>query len=109
MAKGTVTITDGDFKEKVLQSKTPVLVDFWAPWCGPCVAIGPILEQLAEEFQGKVTIAKMNVDENTEVPAQYGVRSIPFLVMVKNGQIVETAVGAKPKAMLKDMIDKTLV
>ena len=98
----------GDFGELIHQTQIPVLVDFWAPWCGPCVAIAPTLEQLAEEFKGKVTIAKMNVDENANTPSQFGVRSIPYLVIMKNGKVVDSAVGAVPKAKLVDMLNKAL-
>jgi thioredoxin 1 len=108
MGNSTISVTDQTFQEKVLKSSVPVLVDFWAPWCGPCVAIGPTLDQLAQEFDGKVTVAKMNVDENSQVPASFGVRSIPFLVMIKDGQVVDTAVGAQPKAALKNLIEKAL-
>lgn len=106
MSDNTIAVSDGNFDEKVLKSGTPVLLDFWAPWCGPCVAIGPILDELAGEFEGKVIIAKMNVDENANTPAQYGVRSIPKMVMFKDGEVVEEVVGSQPKAKLKEMIEK---
>lgn len=109
MSKATIAVSDDNFDSSVVKSDKPVLVDFWAPWCGPCVAIGPLLEQLAEEYKGKITIAKMNVDENANVPASFGVRSIPFLVLMKNGKMVESIVGAVPKAKLKEMIDRSLV
>lgn len=108
MGNFTQPVTDKDFDSSVLKADVPVLVDFWAPWCGPCVAIGPTLESLAEEYQGKIKVAKMNVDENANVPATFGVRSIPYLVMFKNGKVVESLIGAHPKPRLKDMIDKAL-
>lgn len=108
MAHNTLQVTDANFESAVVKSSVPVLVDFWAPWCGPCVAIAPTLEQLAEEFKGRVTIAKMNVDENANTPSQFGVRSIPYLVLMKNGKIVDSAVGAVPKAKLVDMLNKAL-
>ena len=84
------------------------MVDFWAPWCGPCVALSPTLDALSEEYGENVSIAKMNVDENANIPAEYGVRSIPFLVMFKDGKVFDTLIGAQPKAKLKEMIDKSL-
>jgi len=108
MADNTSVVSDDNFENEVIKSDIPVLVDFWAPWCGPCIAIGPVLEELAGEFQGKVKIAKMNVDENANIPAEYGVRSIPFLVMFKGGEVVESVVGASPKNKLKDIIEKSI-
>lgn len=106
MAGNTLEVTDETFENTVLKSKIPVLVDFWAPWCGPCVAIAPTLEELANEYKGKVTIAKVNVDENRHVPSNYGVRSIPYLVLFNGGQVVDTVIGAVPKSRLVALIDK---
>lgn len=108
MADNTIVVTDDNFEEKVLKSSTPVLVDFWAPWCGPCLAIGPVLDSLAEEFKGKISIAKMNVDENANIPASFGVRSIPYMVLIKSGNVVDSLVGAHPRNRLKDMLSKAL-
>lgn len=108
MAENTIAINDSTFESAVVKSQLPVLVDFWAPWCGPCVAIGPVLESLAQEYKGKLTVAKMNVDENANIPASFGVRSIPFLALFKDGKLVDTVVGAVPKTKLVDLIKKAL-
>lgn len=106
MATFTKPASDSDFEATVLQSQEPVLVDFWAPWCGPCLSIGPSLEKLAEQFQGKVKIVKVNVDENPEVSARYGVRSIPYLVMFKDGKAADSVIGAQPPQNLQKLIEK---
>ena len=102
------TITDASFEADVLQSSVPVLVDYWAEWCGPCRSIAPVLDELATQYEGKVQIAKMNVDENREVPAKFGIRGIPTLMMFKDGQLAQTQVGAVGKAQLVAFIDKNL-
>lgn len=99
-------INDAEFESVVVNSDIPVLLDFWAPWCGPCKMIAPVLDELAPEFAGKVKIAKMNVDENQATPAQFGVRSIPTLLLFKNGQVVATQVGALPKTQLANFINQ---
>lgn len=104
----TVAVTDDTFDAEVRQSDVPVVVDFWAEWCGPCKQIGPALEELSAEYDGKVKIAKVNVDENPNSPAQFGVRGIPALFLFKDGEVVSNKTGAAPKATLKDWIDESV-
>ncbi|MFH1216141.1 MAG: thioredoxin TrxA [Pseudomonadota bacterium] len=99
-------VTDADFAQQILKSDIPALVDFWAPWCGPCKAIGPMINELAGEYAGKVKIAKMNVDENPETPGKYGIRAIPTLIFFKNGEVADQITGAVGKTQLKAMLDK---
>ena len=101
-----INLTQANFAQEVLQSKTPVLVDFWAEWCGPCKMIAPVLDELATEYQGKVKIGKVNIDEHQGLAAQFGVRAIPTLLVIKNGQVAEQMVGAKSKRDLKASLDR---
>ena len=101
-------VTDANFDAEVLKSTTPVLVDFWAPWCGPCKAMLPIIEELTAEYGPKVKVVKMNVDENNDVPGKYGVMSIPTFLLVKDGKVMNQFVGTKSKADMKREIDKML-
>ncbi len=103
-----LAFTDAQFDADVLKSETPVLVDFWATWCAPCKAIAPVLDQLAEEYDGKVKIGKVNVDENPATPGQYGVRGIPTMILFKDGQVVDQLVGAVPKKQIEALLDKAL-
>jgi thioredoxin 1 len=103
----TVKVTDDSFKQDVLDSSEPVVVDFWAEWCGPCRLIGPALEEISSEMQGRVKIAKVNVDENPGIASQYGIRSIPTLRIFKNGQLAGQKVGAAPKGDLSRWIQST--
>jgi len=104
----TVKVTDGTFEAEVVNSDVPVVVDFWAEWCGPCKQIGPALEELSEEYAGKIKIAKVNVDENPASPSQLGVRGIPALFLFKDGQVVSNKTGAAPKAALQGWIEEAL-
>jgi len=108
MGNATKPVTDNSFEADVLKASEPVLVDFWAEWCGPCKMIGPILEELAGEMQGKLTIAKMNVDENPMTPSKYGIRGIPTMMLFKNGQLTATKVGALPKQALQAWIQEQI-
>jgi len=103
-----ITVTDDTFDEKVLKSDLPVLVDFWADWCGPCKMIAPVLEELAQEYAGRLTIAKINADQNPETGQKYGVMSLPTLNLYKNGEVVDQITGAKPKRVLTKLIDQHL-
>ncbi len=105
---GTKAITDASFQSDVLDSDTPVLVDFWAEWCGPCKMIGPSLEEISDELAGKVVIAKINIDESPDAPGKYGVRGIPTMILFKNGEIADTKVGAAPKSALKGWLEGAL-
>ena len=104
----TLTVTDSTFEKEVLHAKEPVLVDFWAAWCGPCQTIAPVIEELSSEYKGKLRVRKLNVDENPVIPAQYGLRSIPTLMLFKDGELKETTVGSQPKAQLASVIDRHL-
>lgn len=104
----TKAVTDLSFKDDVINSDKPVLVDFWAEWCGPCKMIGPALEEISDELADKVTIAKINIDENPDAPGQYGVRGIPTMILFKNGEVSATKVGAAPKSALKGWIESVL-
>lgn len=103
-----VAVTDGNFESEVLKAGTPALVDFWAEWCGPCRALAPALDELADEYAGKVKVTKMNVDENPDVPGRYRIRGIPTLLLFKGGELVDQLVGAHPKATIAGMIKKAL-
>ena len=100
-----LTFTDDSFEEDVLNSDKPVLVDFWAEWCGPCRMVGPVVDELADEFEGKARIGKVDVDSNPEISTKYGIRSIPSLLIFKNGEVVDQIVGAVPKAQLKKQLE----
>ena len=104
----TTKISDASFEADVLKAEGPVLVDYWAEWCGPCKMIGPALEEISNEMQGKITVAKLNIDENPQTPSKYGIRGIPTLMVFKNGQVAATKVGALPKGKLVEWINSVL-
>ena len=108
MGENTLTISDDNFEAEVLSSEIPVLVDFWATWCGPCKAIAPMIDELAAEYSGQLKVGKVNVDENPKTPGKYGVRGIPTLILFKGGEIVEQVVGAVPKSQLEELVKKAV-
>ncbi len=108
MSEKIIYTTDSAFESDVLNSDIPVLVDFWAEWCGPCKMIAPILDEIADEYEGKISVAKVNIDENSEVPQKYGIRGIPTLIFFKNGNIEDTKVGAVSKSQVAAFIDSNI-
>ncbi len=108
MSDRIVYLTDDTFEEEVLNAPEPVLVDYWAEWCGPCKMIAPVLDEIAEEYQGKIKVAKLNIDENPATPPKYGIRGIPTLMLFKNGNVEATKVGAVSKSQLTAFIDSNL-
>jgi thioredoxin 1 len=101
-------VTDGNFEEEIVKSDIPAMVDFWAEWCGPCKMVGPVVEELAKQYAGKIKIAKMNVDENRQTPAKFGIRNIPTLILFKGGEVAQTIIGAHPKTAIDDELKKLL-
>ncbi len=108
MSDAIVQLTDAGFEADVLKSDLPVLVDFWAEWCGPCKMIAPILDEVANEYAGKVTVAKLNIDQNAQTPSRFGIRGIPTLLLFKDGVVADTKVGALSKTQLKEFLDKNV-
>jgi len=109
MASENLTeLNDANFEEEILKASTPALVDFWAPWCGPCRVVGPIVEEIAEKYAGRIKVAKLNVDDNPITPGKYGIRGIPTLILFKDGEAVDQIVGAVPKGQIEAMLQKVL-
>ena len=104
----TASVTDASFQSDVLESDVPVLVDFWAPWCGPCRMVAPVVDEISEQYEGKIKVVKLNTDENPNIASQYGIRSIPTLMIFKGGQRVDMVVGAVPKTTLANTLEKYL-
>ncbi|MBN1849446.1 MAG: thioredoxin [Deltaproteobacteria bacterium] len=101
-------VSDKNFDSEIMKADKPAMVDFWAEWCGPCKMVGPIVEELAKEYQDKVKVAKMDVDQNRETPARFGIRNIPTLILFKNGEVAKTIIGAQPKRSIEDELKKLL-
>ena len=105
---GIIELSDSNFDSEVIRSETPVLVDFWAPWCGPCRALAPIVEEISNDYEGKLKVGKLNVDENQQVTMKFGIRSIPTLIVFKGGQAVDQIIGAVPKGEIERVVGKAL-
>jgi thioredoxin 1 len=103
-----MSVTDSEFTKEVIESSLPVIVDFWATWCGPCQVMGPLIDAVAEEHEGKIKVLKLNVDENPVTPAKYGIRSIPTLILFNGGEIVDRIVGAQPKGTIENLLKKVV-
>jgi thioredoxin 1 len=101
-------VSDSSFESEIIKAEIPAMVDFWAEWCGPCKMVGPVVEELAGEYQGKIKVAKMDVDQNRETPAKFGIRNIPTLILFKGGEVVKTIIGAQPKSSIDDELKKLL-
>ena len=101
-------VSDGSFDSEIIKSDIPAMVDFWAEWCGPCKMVGPVVEELAAEYKGKIKIAKMDVDQNRETPTKFGIRNIPTLILFKNGEVFKTIIGAQPKSSIEEELKKLL-
>lgn len=108
MSENIIQVTDATFDDEVLNSDIPVLVDFWAPWCGPCLALGPVLESIARSHEGSVKVAKINVDQNVNVAGRMGIRSIPAVMLFQGGELKEMTVGARPESYFEEMLDRSL-
>lgn len=108
MSEKVVYVTDDNFQQEVIQSDKPVMVDFWASWCGPCLALAPIIDEIAENYGDKIKVCKLNVDENQKTAMEYGIKGIPTIIFFKNGQVVEQSVGLVPKDYLEDLIKKVI-
>lgn len=108
MAENIVEVSDATFEEDILKSDVPALIDFWATWCAPCKAIAPIVEEMAAKYEGRLKVAKMNVDDNQSTPGKYGVRSIPTLILFKNGEVADQVIGAVSKSHIEDFIERAL-
>src|SRR3989304_5495859 len=108
MGENITNVKNASFETKVLKSEVPALVDFWASWCAPCRAIAPIVDEMAQEYSGRIRVTKMNVDDNPATPGRYGVRGIPTLILFKGGKVVDQLVGAVPKSQIKELIEKAL-
>ncbi len=104
----TIELTDSNFEEKALQEDKPVMIDFWAEWCGPCKMVGPVVEEIAKDFDGKAVVGKVDVDSNPEISSKYGIRNIPTILFLKNGEVVDKSVGAVPKNVLKEKLEGQL-
>ncbi len=107
-SENVIEVVDSEFDEEVIQSELPVLIDFWAPWCGPCRALAPVIDEISKDYEGRVKVGKVNVDENPEITMKFSIRSIPTLIAFKNGEVSDQIIGAVPKSEIEKVLDKAL-